>query len=179
MYLLYYWGCGFCSYPRLMVMRRNHSSRFEFLSLLSTLWTERVFFLMPHTVAAWEQNSGNQFFFLNSVSYLVFCCCREQFSFYLHFQDNIPYHLVRKHNDCWGDMFSFFVLFLKKGKKKSLRSVVACDYAYSSQPTAADNGSCQVGIWSSFKTVISLAPQREVVLLEFDFFSMCNLYQAE
>lgn len=46
----------------------------------------------------------------------------------------------------------------------------------SSQPTAANVESCQVGIWSWFKTVISLAPQREVVLLDFDFFFPCVTY---
>lgn len=77
-----------------------------------------------------ETDFWDSFFFLHSVSYLVFCCCREHFPFYLRFRDNIPYHLARKHIKWLLRRRVFFLYyFWRKGGKKSLRSVVACVYA--------------------------------------------------
>lgn len=46
-----------------------------------------------------------------------------------------------------GGLFFFFLL---SRQEKILRSVAACDYAYSSKPAAADVGSCQVSAEADF-----------------------------
>lgn len=111
-------------------MRLNHSSRFQ-LFLLSehTLDWGGVFLNASHTVAAWEPSSGNQFsvFFLKIPFLLILfsAVAENSFSFYLHFQDNIPYHFSEKTHIMTAEgicflflYYYFFHFFFKKGEKK-------------------------------------------------------------
>lgn len=120
------------------------SQRFSSVSFVQHFWTELEFCIQR---LAHSSSLGTGFpFFIPSVSYLLFFLPAFPRLHSISFGENI-------HKDCWGDMFSFCIIFKERSKKKPQvsRSMWLCFNPHSSR---SERWQLSCGDRSRFKTVI-------------------------
>lgn len=137
MYLMYYWALRFLFISTFEDYETESQQQVCYFCCWTHFGLRWSFLNASHTVAAWEQNSGNQFslsFFIQFLLILFFCRCREVL-FLSAFPRLHSISLSEKTYTMTAEGICFlFVLFLKKGEKKKpqvSRSMWLCLIPYS------------------------------------------------